>query len=277
MSSPREFIAALARNIFRRGEVASAPLVFLSIPFVALLQYPAHLLNNAGYLSAGILANEIVAVLGVPLIIIVALHLNTRRLIPFGKISAGHVVAFLVFMIGAVVMIDYLTALSELVFPLPEEIREQLDKVMYTPDARTFILKIFVLCLIPAVCEEIYFRGFFQTSIRARWGVGWAIVITSIVFAAMHGNVYYFHLYFLLGLIFGWAYEVSGTLWASIACHILNNCWTFINHVRGFEIPLEGVPLHMNVVIACSSAAVVAFGFLVITKKLGRPHSSKPF
>ncbi len=276
MISAREFIAALARDIVRRGGVASAPLVFLSIPFVALLQYPAHLLNNAGYLNAGILTNEIVAVLGVPLIVIVALHLDPKRLIPFGKISAGHLIAFLVFMIGAVVMIDYLTALSELVFPLPGEIKEQLDRVMYAPDAKTFVLKIFVLCLVPAVCEEIYFRGFFQTSLRARWGVGWAIVITSVVFAAMHGNVYYFHLYFLLGLIFGWAYEMSGTLWASIACHVFNNCWTFINHVRGFEIPLEGVSLHMNVIIACASVAVAAFGFLVITKKFGRLHSSEP-
>ena len=276
MNGAREFITALARNIFRRGEVASAPLVFLSIPFVALLQYPAHLLNNAGYLDAGILVNEIVAVLGVPLIIIAALHFNPKKLIPFGKISAGHLIAFLVFMIGAVVMIDYLTALSELVFPLPAEIREQLDKVMHAPDVRTFILKIFVLCLVPAICEEIYFRGFFQTSLKARWGVGWAIVITSVVFAAMHGNIYYFHLYFLLGLIFGWAYEMSGTLWASIACHVLNNSWTFVNHVRGFEIPIEGVSLHTNVAIACASAAVAAFGFFVITKKLGRPHSSKP-
>lgn len=276
MNSAREFIVALARNIFRRGDVASAPLVFLSIPFVALLQYPAHLLNNAGYLSAGILSNEIVAVLGVPLIIIAVLGLSIKRLIPFRKISAGSVIAFLIFMLGAVVMIDYLTAASELVFPLPVEIREQLDKVMHAPDAQTFVFKIFVLCLVPAICEEIYFRGFIQTSLRARWGAGWALVITSIIFAAMHGNIHYFHLYFLLGLIFGWVYEMSGTLWASIACHVLNNCWTFVNHVRDFEIPVEGIPLYMNVVIAIASVAVAALGFFVITKKLGRPSPSKP-
>jgi membrane protease YdiL (CAAX protease family) len=276
MRSARELIIAIARNVFRRGEVASVPLVFLSIPFVALLQYPAYLLSNAGYLSASILANEIVAVLGVPLILITVLHFSPRRLIPFRNISAGKLAAFLVFMLGAVVLIDYLTAISELVFPLPEEIRQQLDRVMYSPDTRTFVFKIFVLCLVPAVCEEIYFRGFIQTSLRARWGAPWALVISAVLFAAMHGNIHYLHLYFLLGLIFGWAYEVSGTLWASIACHALNNCWTFVNHVRDFEIPIEGVPLHTNVAIAVASVAVVAFGFFVMTKKLRMASPSKP-
>jgi len=276
MKSAREFITVLARDILRRGEVASPPLVFLSIPFVALLQYPAHLLNEAGYLNVGILANEMVAVLGVPLIIIAVLGFSARRLIPFRMISAGNLFAFLVFMAGAVVMIDYLTAASELLLPLPDEIREQLDRVMRAPDAQTFVFKIFVLCIVPAVCEEIYFRGFIQTSLRARWGAGWAIATTSIIFAAMHGNIYYFHLYVLLGLIFGWAYEVSGTLWASIACHVFNNCWTFVNHVRGFEIPVEGIPVYMNVAIATASVLVAAFGFFIITRNLKRQSPPRP-
>lgn len=276
MKSAKEFLATLARNILRRGEVATPPLVFFSIPFVALLQYPAHLLNNAGHLSAGILANEIVAVLGVPLILIALLGFSARKLIPFRRISAGSLLAFLVFMLGAVVTIDYLTAASELVLPLPDDIREQIDRVMHAPDARTFAIKIFVLCIVPAVCEEIYFRGFVQTSLRARWGAGWAIATTSIIFAAMHGNIYYFHLYFLLGLIFGWSFEMSGTLWASIACHVLNNCWTFVNHVRGFEIPIEGVPVYINVAVAIGSALIASFGIVVITRKLKRQSPPKP-
>jgi membrane protease YdiL (CAAX protease family) len=151
-----------------------------------------------------------------------------------------------------------------MILPLPENIREQLDKIMYAPDAKVFIMKLFVLSIIPAVCEEIYFRGFFQTSLTAHWGAGWAILVTSVVFAAMHGNFYYFHLYILLGLVFGWAYYISGTLWASIACHVFNNCWTFVNHVRGFKLPLEDVPVYQNALVFIGGLTIFfVLGFLI--------------
>ncbi len=268
MSPSRDFFLLISRSIYRRGaEVASAPLAFISIIVVSLFQLPAHIINRFGYLNIGILANEILAVLAVPIAIIAVFRLKASRLIPFRRISIAGFLAFVVFMLGAVVVMDYLTWASEILLPLPESVREQLERVMYAPDAGTFMMKLFVLCVIPAVCEEIYFRGFFQTSLTAQWGAGWAILVTSIVFAAMHGNFHYFHLYVLLGLIFGWAYSVSGTLWASIACHVLNNSWTFVNHVKGFHLPLEGASIYRNGLVLTGALTIsLATAYLIRTK-----------
>lgn len=274
MSSTRDLLLLLSRSIYQKGvQVASAPLTFISVVMVAIFQLPAHFLNRLGYLNIGILANELIAVLGVPLVLIAALGLSAKKLMPFKRISLGGFLAFLVFMLGAVVVIDYLTVASELIFPLPESIREQLDKVMYAPDSKTFIMKLFVLCIIPAVCEEIYFRGFFQTSLTACWGAGWAILITSVVFAAMHGNIHYFHLYVLLGLIFGWAYSITGTLWASIACHIFNNSWTFINHARGFKLPLEEASVYQNSLIFVGGLTIFLVMGYMIRRRMRRSSS----
>jgi len=275
MSPSRDFLVLLSRSIYRRGaEVASAPLAFLSIVAVAIFQFPAHIINRLGYLNLGILANEILAVLAVPIAIIAVFRLKASRLIPFRRISVTGFLAFLVFMLGAVIVMDYLTWASEILLPLPDSVREQLDRAMYAPDAGTFVMKLFVLCVIPAVCEEIYFRGFFQTSLTGHWGAGWAILITSVVFAAMHGNFHYFHLYVLLGLIFGWAYWVSGTLWASIACHVLNNSWTFVNHVKGFQLPIEDASLYRNGLILIGALTIsVVSAYLIRTRFFRRERS----
>lgn len=267
----RPFILAVARNVYRKGaEVASPALSFLSVPMIAVFQFPAHLLTRAGYLNLGILTNEVVAVLGVPLILIASLKFSVKRLLPFRSISPFAIIALLLLTLGADIVLDYITYASELFLPLPAEIREQLDKIMYAPSAQVFVLKLFVLCVVPAVCEEIFFRGFFQTSIAARWGSWWAIFITAIVFAAMHGNIYYFHLYILLGLLFGWAYYVTGTLWASIACHVFNNCWTFTNHVREFKLPIEDAPLYQNVLIVSGGLVLFIAAAYLIQKKWKR-------
>lgn len=266
----RERMLALAKAVYASDSaVASAPLVFMTIPIVALFQYPAHLINLTGHLDAGIVANEVLAVLGVPLIAIFALRFDRRRLLPFGRVGLPCLLALAGFMLAADVLMDFLTRASEHVLPLPEPMREQLETIMRAPDAQTVALKLVTLCIVPAVCEEIYFRGFFQTSLEAHWGSAWALAVTSVVFAAMHGNVYYFHLYVLLGLLFGWIFLLTRTLWAPIACHLVNNCWTFLCHALGFEIPLPDAPVAVNALIALGAASLfIAFAFL-LRKKSG--------
>lgn len=261
-------MAALARALYRRGaEVASAPLVFLSIPIVALFQYPAHILNQRGYLDAGILTNEILAVLAVPLALILILGFSRRRLLPFKRISLPLVFILLGFMLGADLLIDFLTQASEQILPLPEAFKEQLETIMAAPDAQTMMVKIVVLCIVPAVCEEIYFRGFIQRSIEAQWGRGWALLTASVIFAAMHGNIYYFHLYMILGVLFGWVLIVTDTLWAPILCHVVNNCWTFLGHANGLKIPLKDASIGINVVIALTGLVLFILMGLLLRKR----------
>ncbi len=258
MRTLNEIIAFYRRVIFPPdAKVASVQLAFFSIVIVAVFELPAHFISKAGYTAVGILTNEIVAVAGVPIALILLLKFSSARLLPFVKLRLSIMAMLLILMLGGVIVIDYLTAASEIVLPLPEEIKETLEKVMAAPSADVVMWKFFVLCVVPAVCEEIFFRGFFQTSLTARMGVAKAIVITAIVFAVMHGNFQYVHLYVLLGLIFGWVYAVTGSLWAPIICHVFNNSWTFFNHVREFELPLPDVPLYVNASIAAGGALLL--------------------
>lgn len=259
--------------IFPPGEmVASVPLVFLSISLIALFQFPAQLLMKAGYVLSGIVFNEVVAIAGVPLALIAILRFDARRLLPFKSPALAVFLSVVVMTFGADIIIDYLTAASGHFFPLPDNVKDTYEKLMAVSGTGDIVWKLLILCALPSVCEEIFFRGFCQTSLSARWGDKIAIVVSALIFALLHGNPWYLHLYFILGLVIGWIFHETGSLWAAILCHFLNNAWTFLNHARGFRLPIEikfGMP---DTLILIAGVFVFLAGAIFLRKNIIGHH-----
>jgi membrane protease YdiL (CAAX protease family) len=70
------------------------------------------------------------------------------------------------------------------------------------------------------VFEEVFFRGHLQTALTALLPKRWAaIVLTSFLFAAMHGP-WMIPPIFALSLIIGYVYERTGNLWVAIGLHV---------------------------------------------------------
>jgi uncharacterized protein len=87
-----------------------------------------------------------------------------------------------------------------------------------------YILSMIMIALLPAVFEEVCFRGGIQ-NILTRWFKGpWAaIILTAIIFSAVHVSYYGFLVRFALGIILGFVFYYSGSLWLSILVHFLYN------------------------------------------------------
>ncbi|MGB0429134.1 MAG: lysostaphin resistance A-like protein [Bacteroidia bacterium] len=86
------------------------------------------------------------------------------------------------------------------------------------------ILNIFMFVILPAVLEEIFFRGTVQrmlTNITQNPHV--AVIITAFVFALVHGNISGILAYFSMGLLLGYLFYITGNLKYSILFHLLNN------------------------------------------------------
>jgi membrane protease YdiL (CAAX protease family) len=75
--------------------------------------------------------------------------------------------------------------------------------------------------------EEIIFRGWLFGGLRKEWGDTPALVLSSALFALIHGDAPGLIPLFCLGMIFGWVYRRSGSLWASILVHGFWNATTF--------------------------------------------------
>ena len=84
-----------------------------------------------------------------------------------------------------------------------------------------FVIKAVVAA---ALIEEIVFRGFLLQSLR-RFGDQFAILISAIIFAAVHTNLHQFTTAFIMGLVLGFAVVVTGSLWTGIIIHGLHNTY----------------------------------------------------
>src|SRR5690606_7002092 len=86
--------------------------------------------------------------------------------------------------------------------------------------------RLFIMALLPAVCEEIFFRGVLQrlifTATKGR-NMLLAISFTALLFASLHGSLYNMLPIAAAGIILGWVYYKTGNIWYNIVLHFLIN------------------------------------------------------
>ena len=87
-----------------------------------------------------------------------------------------------------------------------------------------FLLNICVVAIIPALGEELVFRSVLQKLFHQMTkNIHIAILISAILFSAMHFQFYGFIPRVLLGVFFGYLYYWSNSIWLPIFAHFINN------------------------------------------------------
>ncbi len=106
-----------------------------------------------------------------------------------------------------------------------EENAERTTKAFLSVDTLSGLLfNLFMVAVIPAIGEELMFRGVLLR-IFNRWTGShhWGVLLTAIIFSAIHMQFFGFFPRFLLGLLFGYLVVWSGSLWPAIIAHFINN------------------------------------------------------
>jgi uncharacterized protein len=106
-----------------------------------------------------------------------------------------------------------------------EDTAETLTKLFLKTDTIWDLLfNILMIGIIPAIGEELLFRGVIQR-IFSEWtkSAHWGIWISAILFSALHFQFYGFVPRVLLGAIFGYLLVWSGNLWLPVLAHFINN------------------------------------------------------
>jgi membrane protease YdiL (CAAX protease family) len=91
------------------------------------------------------------------------------------------------------------------------------------------LLALVVIAVLPAIGEEIVFRGLIQNElVRATRNVHVAIWLAAVLFSAIHFQFFGFIPRVLLGALFGYLYYWSGNLLLAIIAHFVNNAVSLI-------------------------------------------------
>lgn len=87
----------------------------------------------------------------------------------------------------------------------------------------------FVMAVVPAIGEELFFRGLLMGSfLRQKMNPAVAIIVSGFLFSIVHFEFDNTLAIWVLGSFLGYLYYVSGSLWVPIAAHFVNNFLTIL-------------------------------------------------
>ena len=97
------------------------------------------------------------------------------------------------------------------------------------PNVGLLILNLLMIGLLPALGEELIFRGVLQGGLQRYWkNPHLAIWVTAIVFSAVHFQFLGFVPRMLMGAAMGYLFFWSGNLWYPIIAHFTNNAMAVV-------------------------------------------------
>ncbi len=119
---------------------------------------------------------------------------------------------------------------------------------------------VLVIGVMAGIAEELFFRGYMQTRLRARWPAWAAAVTAAACFGLLHLEWRHAILAFVLGLYFGAITEMTGSALPAIVCHIVNNVlFTLLTASFGF---LSNVPSNLALLVSGVVVFVACMTFL---------------
>lgn len=77
--------------------------------------------------------------------------------------------------------------------------------------------------VVPAITEELFFRGYFMRVLEAHWQPAVAVATTTVLFALLHFDFFGLPTYVVLGIWFGVLAQRSGSLVFPVLAHLLHN------------------------------------------------------
>jgi len=207
--------ALLAARLGRPREGQAILLFFITL---ALMFYLSSDVETVGQAVGAVLKAQLLAVLLPTLLIAWRARVNVRETfslraprpldLPVVACAAG----------ATLVIVLYLQA-----HLMPVRDGQGFEKVVDLVQALPWWQLFLLLAVLPPLCEETLCRGFLLSSFRSRLGGRAAIVVTALLFGALHLDLYRFPATAAAGLMLGYVCLRTGSLFASILFHMVYN------------------------------------------------------
>jgi membrane protease YdiL (CAAX protease family) len=216
---------SLRRQAHREwGEIRSVLLVYVALLGVqGLTALAVHL--GMGEFPADVLGTSLFAVATLVAVALQGRDLGALHVRPgFGPLGYAGILA-------ASWPIAALVALF--VWATESLFRLKADRYLDTYEGRWAGWAVLLVCVAPAVLEELCFRGLIFGKLRRHLRLAEAFFISSVAFAILHLSVVSLVTHLPMGLYFCWLRHRSGSLHPAMLAHFLHNAWVLAGERYG--------------------------------------------
>jgi len=246
-------------EVFRRPDATTAACSPMAAVLTLAVAFPLTFLTSQFALrelhtlpEAMLIASAVITLLvfgGLPLGVLASRNVDLRAALSLrGASTAGQAAGVLLGLSLWPFVFEMLLWIEQFgIVAFDESLVAQASEIIKRLKAAPAVLVYLSLAVVPAVCEEVFFRGMFLSAMRTRRRfvvTGFsrsrdrlkpvttniqAVVVTALAFAAFHVIVRdtlspeRFFPSFLLGLVLGWVCVRTGSLFPGILLHVANN------------------------------------------------------
>jgi hypothetical protein len=151
--------------------------------------------------------------------------------------------------------------------PVPDvmaQLQETMAEIIsnFLKSDSTLLLGVFYIGLVPAVSEEIMYRGYVQRAFEKSWGIAAGILISGAIFGAYHLQISNFLPLATLGVFLAYVTYISDSLVPAMVAHFVNNGGQVIASSFYPEILDEKVTPEMDIPV------LLVIGSIVLTAGL---------
>ncbi len=148
------------------------------------------------------------------------------------------------------------------------------EKFLTAHTIQALVFNVFLIALLPAFGEELFFRSALQGLFSRTMNVKLAVWIAAIIFSAIHFQFYGFVPRMLLGAFFGYLLVWSENLWLPILAHFANNVLAvifFYLKTNGYKvIDIDTIGIGSTLWLGIVSGLLAIVGLFLFQKRFNR-------
>ena len=142
---------------------------------------------------------------------------------------------------------DVFPSLIQSMKHMEESVKEITTAFLKMENTSDLMFNLFLIALIPAIGEELFFRGVIQKKLQSMLSNPHiAIIVTAFVFSAIHMQFFGFLPRFFLGILLGYLFYFSKNLWMSVLAHFINNAVAVLLMYSPFSNKLRKILTQME-------------------------------
>jgi membrane protease YdiL (CAAX protease family) len=238
---------------------------------VALLTFYGGVPLQGWWGERGLLLSQLLLI-GLPAVLFAMLGpFDVRRTLALQPVAPRGLLAAALILAGGLPLGWLLGWLQSMVLELPVEFLETMRSVLTAGDPWRLAWLILVIALVPAVCEELAFRGVLLQGLGREMTMWRAVLLSAVIFGVFHlsfQTVIRFLPTFWMGLLLGYVVWHTRSIFASMLMHFANNAFAVLlvssASMRAFIVSPTGEPRWLLVVLGL---LLLAAGIRLLPKR----------
>ncbi len=176
------------------------------------------------------------------------------------------IILVLVLVVASLYPQSYIEYFNGLLFESNKEQSNFITAMIKADNSNEMLVNIGFMAILPALCEEFFFRGGVFLLLKKLTGKLWfPAIVSSLFFALTHDQPSQMIVIFLMGLMLAFVYELTGSLWMSILLHFANNLYFVLADYYKVGSTFDFASLY-NIILVVLSAVIISGIFWYLYK-----------